>query len=210
MLKRCFPLLRRGSTASRRTIGHIGNPQGIATICNEVTIDQVRCPPLSCAAARGAPESAFLHPFQTRSTHQACDALASDTHVVSLAQLCMHSPGPVRVMRTLVNRVDQRAQFHILAGVLRHRSILPVIESARGDLQQPAHHTHRKGAVVRLYEFEERFAFGTVSCANHAAAFASISRSSFSRLFSRRSCLSSSRSLVVRPPSPPPASRAAC
>jgi hypothetical protein len=70
-------------------------------------------------------------------------------------------------------------------------------------LQQPAHHTHRKGAVVRLHEFEEPFAFGVVSCANHAAAFARISRS-------RRSWRSSSRSLVVRPPSPLPASRSAC
>ena len=40
--------------------------------------------------------------------------------------------------------------------------------------------------------------------------FARISLSIFSRLFSRRSRASSSRSFVVSPPSPRPASRAAC
>ena len=45
---------------------------------------------------------------------------------------------------------------------------------------------------------------------NQAAAFARISRSICSRLFSRRRCASSSRSVVVNPPSPRPSSRSAC
>ena len=58
----------------------------------------------------------------------------------------------------------------------------------------------RVGGQVRPHEPEERFEVA-LSVANQAAAFDRVSRSSLSRRFSRRSRLSSSRSLVVRPPS---------
>jgi hypothetical protein len=63
--------------------------------------------------------------------------------------------------------------------------------------------------LIRLHEPEERFEV-LLSVANQAVAFERISRSSFSRRFSRRSLLSSSRSALVSPPSPLPASRASC
>ena len=56
------------------------------------------------------------------------------------------------------------------------------------------------GGQVRPHEPEERFEVA-LSVVNQAAAFDKVSRSSLSRRFSRRSRLSSSRSLVVRPPS---------
>src|SRR5208283_2561787 len=90
-----------------------------------------------------------------------------------------------------------------------HRSLAPRIKPAPRDLEQSAHHPHRMGGLVGLHEPEERFE-GPLSVANQAAAFERISRSSFSRRFSRRSRVSSSRSAVVRPPSPWPASRASC
>ncbi len=57
-----------------------------------------------------------------------------------------------------------------------------------GDLRR-----NRKVGLVRLYESEERFEFGALSCANQAAAFDQISRSTRSCRFSRRSRISSSR-----------------
>ena len=80
----------------------------------------------------------------------------------------------------------------------------------RADTQQP---TRAGNRIVRLVIAHEPEPFGGivfVSRANQAAAFERISRSSFSWRFSRRSRLSSSRSAVVSPPSPRPASRADC
>jgi hypothetical protein len=65
------------------------------------------------------------------------------------------------------------------------------------------------GGLVHLHEPEERFEV-PLSVANQAAAFDRISRSSFSLRFSRRNRDSSSRSAVVNPPSPLPASRLSC
>src|SRR5439155_13696486 len=136
--------------------------------------------------------------------------LAAHPHAVALTQLRVHAPRAVGAVRTLVAGMDQRSQLHVLAIMLRQRTTPPIVKAARGDLQQPAHHTHRKGVLVRSHESEEFFAFGLVSCANQAAAFARISRSILSRLFSRRRRVSSARSVVLRPPSPRPASRSAC
>jgi hypothetical protein len=84
----------------------------------------------------------------------------------------------------------------------RHRPIPPIVKAALGDLQQPAHHTHRKGVLVRSHEPEEFFAFGVVFCANPAAAFARISLAPSSAAGSHGADASAPRSLVVRPPSP--------
>lgn len=65
------------------------------------------------------------------------------------------------------------------------------------------------GGLIRLHEPEERFE-GAPSVANQAAAFERISRSYLSLRFSRRSLVSSSRSALVKPPSPLPPSRASC
>ena len=52
---------------------------------------------------------------------------------------------------------------------------------------------------MRAYEPEDPFGAALVSCANQAAAFFRISRSSFSRSFSRRSRRNSSRSSLLSP-----------
>src|SRR5947207_8074300 len=194
----------------RRHIGHIRNPQRVRPIGDEVPLHQIWRPALGCAAACGASESSLLHPFKTGSAHQPRHTLAAHPHAVTLTQLRVHAPGSIGVVRTLVAGMDQRGQVHSLAIMLGQQTIPPIVKTARGDLQQPAHRTHRKGVLVRSHESEEFIAFGAVSCATEAAAFARISRSNYSRLFSRRRRVSSTRSFVVRPPSPWPASRSAC
>src|SRR3984957_11677563 len=64
--------------------------------------------------------------------------------------------------------------------------------------------------LVSPYECERRDGVAPVSWANQAAAFASISRSSRNTLISRRSRLSSSRSVVLKPSLRSPSSSPAC
>ena len=86
----------------------------------------------------------------------------------------------------------------------------PRIVAAGGDTQQSAHGGDRISRLVIAHEGEPFGGIAFVSRANQAAAFERISRSSLSWLFSRRRRLSSSRSAVIRPPSPRPVSRFAC
>jgi hypothetical protein len=91
----------------------------------------------------------------------------------------------------------------------RHWTSVPGVKTTLGNSQQSAHFPYRTGGLICLHEPEERFDVPGISFANQAAAFERISRSSFNRRFSRRSCVSSSRSVLVRPPSPVPPSRSA-
>jgi len=84
------------------------------------------------------------------------------------------------------------------------------VEAALRELQHSAHDPYRMGGLIGFHEPEERFGVALLSFANQAAAFDRISRSSLSLRLSRRSRVSSSRSAVVSPPSPRPASRSAC
>src|SRR6476469_906316 len=105
---------------------------------------------------------------------------------------------------------DLGQQHRIAARPLRLVSLRPRIVATGGDTQQPAHGGDRIGGLVLAHEPESFGGIVFVSRANQAAAFDRISRSSLSWRFSRRSRLSSSRSAVVSPPAPRPASRADC
>jgi hypothetical protein len=75
--------------------------------------------------------------------------------------------------------------------------------------QQPAHGSDREFGLILAHEPEPFGGIVFVSRANQAAAFDRISLSSLSWRFSRRSWLSSSRSAVVSPLPPRPASHSA-
>src|SRR5580693_2379836 len=100
-------------------------------------------------------------------------------------------------------------QSDIHSGTLTERPSIPRVIPTTGDLKQSAHDPYRVDGLVHLHEPEERFGVAVLSFANQAAAFDKISRSSFSCRFSRFSRANSSRSLVVRPPSPRFSSRSA-
>jgi len=106
-----------------------------------------------------------------------------------------------------MDRPNPLSQRDVAPSMRRHRSSIPGVKTALGNPQQSAHFPYRTVGLVCLHEPEERFDVAGISFANQAAAFESISRSSLSRRFSRRSLVSSSRSVVVRPPSPAPPSR---
>src|SRR6185437_10716029 len=145
---------------------------------------------------------------QSCRTHQSGHTLASDTDAVRVRELRVDHRRAIGLAREPVDRGDLPRQCQILSLASAHRPIEPRVVPTPRDLKQPAHHPHRMGGLVHLHEPEERFE-GPLSVANQAAAFARISRSSLSLRFSRRSWMSSSRSALVSPPSPLPASRAA-
>src|ERR1019366_712113 len=129
---------------------------------------------------------------------------------VIISQLRMNVRRPIRPARAAVDRLDLAGERDIEPLPFTHRAFIPGVVAALGNVKQPAHCPYRKGGLVHSHEPEERFGVALLSFANQAAAFDKISRSSFSCRFSRRSRVSSSRSLVVRPPSPRLASRSAC
>ena len=143
------------------------------------------------------------------SAHQPGDALSAHTDLLVVRELGMNVRRAVHAARTPVDRLDLCRQRQIRPISIAHRSIQPPIEPASRNLRQSAHDPDRMGGLVRLHEPEERFEVA-LSVANQAAAFERISRYSFSLRFSRRSRANSSRSGVVRPPSPLPVSRFAC
>src|SRR3569833_3637144 len=89
------------------------------------------------------------------------------------------------------------------------RPIATRVISTSRNFQHSAHCPDRMDGLIRSHEPEARFE-GAHSVANKAAAFERINRSSLSLRFSRRNRASSSRSVLVSPPSPLPASRSSC
>src|ERR1700732_3844354 len=109
-----------------------------------------------------------------------------------------------------MNRADARREFRVGARPCRWRPLAPRIVAADGDSQYPAHRGNPVDGLIRVHELERRDGTEPVSVANQAAAFESISRSSRSTRFSRRSRLSSSRSAVVKPSLRRPSSSPVC
>src|SRR6202158_603906 len=193
-----------------RDIRDIGHPESIKLADAKVSIHQIRRHIRMDIRHRGTHETPTPHPAQPRRTHEPRDTLAPDVDVVLVSEFGMNTRSPIASARGGVMRVHIRRQRDILQRPPRRRALQPNIESAHRDCEQPAHRPYRIGGLVRFHKSEERFVFGAVSCANQAAAFDKISRSILSWRFSRRSFASSSRSALVKPPSPRPASRSAC
>src|ERR1700733_2209148 len=120
----------------------------------------------------------------------------------------MNSRRAVGAAGDLMGDADFRQQGLVCLCPPRPRPLRPCIVAAGGDAQQPAHGGDRIGCLVIAHEPEPFGGIVFVSRANQAAVFVRISRSSLSWRFSRRKRLSSSRSVVVRPP-PCPVFRAA-
>ena len=78
MLKRCFPLVRRGSTASRRTVREVGDPQLIGPGGHELPMNAIQ---RSISDIRREGRALLAPPndaTQPVSAHQPLDRAASD------------------------------------------------------------------------------------------------------------------------------------
>jgi hypothetical protein len=173
-------------------------------------VDEIDARGRRVVAHGGRHEALRHHASELRRAHQPRDPLAADLDVVRVGQLSVDVRGAVDASRPTMDLVDLRGKRDVLSSTLRQRTIVPRIEAALRHPEHSAHRGHVVMGLVRLHESEERFGVATFSLANQAAAFERISRSSRRRRFSRRSRVNSSRSALVRPPSPAPASRSAC
>src|SRR3990172_2721081 len=192
-----------------RDVGDIRHPQLIGTVGLELAIDQVTGHGVGRVADRRAHEALWHHAAQARGAHEARHALLADEDAMIVGEFSVDVRRAVCTPRASMDRVDPRRQSDVHARTRRQWTLIPCIEATRGYFEQSAHDPYRMGGLVRLHESEQRFGIAGFSFANQAAAFERISRSSRNRRFSRRSRTSSSRSAVVSPPSPVPASRAA-
>ena len=143
------------------------------------------------------------------SRHQSRDTLAADASALG-GKLGVNAWHAVSAARGRMRGTDLRHQCAIRRRPPRRKPLHPCMVAAGGDTQQPTHGGDRIGGLVIAHEAEPFAGIAFVSRANQAAAFERISRSNRSWRFSRRSRWSSSRSAVVRPPSPRPALRADC
>src|SRR3984957_15667537 len=193
----------------RRHVGYIGHPQPIGPVRIELPIDKVDRAFSPRVGLRRDDIAAQRCTAKPGGTHQSRHTLAAHADAVVISELGMYVRRTIRVLGATVNPRDPPRQRQIRPIPLTHRPIQPGVESTSRNMQQSAHDPDRVGGLVHLHEPEERFEV-PLSVANQAAAFERISRSSLSLRFSRRSRPNSSRSAVVNPPSPLPASRFAC
>src|SRR6266853_3424761 len=193
-----------------RDVVNISHREAIELVDLKVPIHQIRRQIGVNIGHRGAHEAPTRHSAQAGRAHQTLHALFANVNAVIIGELRMDARHPVAFARSAVDRMDLRSQGDILERPLRQRALIPGIKTARRNSEQSAHQSYRKIGLVRFHESVEGFVFGATSCANQAAAFDRISLSSLSWRTSRLSFVSSSRSALVKPPSPRPASRSAC
>jgi hypothetical protein len=114
--------------------------------------------------------------------HQSRDSLRADANAF-VAQVRVNSWSPVRLMTRGVKSDDIRMQSLVRNRSRTSRTATPLVETSRRNLQYRAQTTD---AVLRSLLLDE-CVFHRGSFAKNAAAFFSISRSSRSDAFSRRS-----------------------
>ena len=165
MLKRCFPLVRRGSTASRRTVGDVGHPQPVELKDAKVPLDQIGRQNYLFPRCRGSHEASARDPSQPRQAHQPRHALATDVNVVLQGELGVDARNSVALLREAVDGVNLRGQPHVLQGALTGWPMTPSVITARRDSEQSAHDPYPVGGLICLYESVERFVFGALSWA---------------------------------------------
>src|SRR5450631_1237385 len=193
----------------RWNVGDVRYPQSIGSIGVELPIDEVNRTLRTRIGLRCDDIAAQRCTAKPGRSHQSCHTLAAHANSVVISELGMYVRRAVDASGAPMDRLDLPGQRQIRSISFAHRSIQPRIESTSRYMQQSAHDPDRVGGLVHLHEPEERFEV-PLSVANQAAAFDRISRSSLSLRFSRRNRDSSSRSAVVNPPSPLPASRLSC
>ena len=176
----------------------IGNPKLVWAVCGEISLHQIGCRPCSWLSYRGQNPFPSTNALHAGSSHQTSNPLAPNPHSLIL-QLFIHTRGSIGAPGSKINPSDPVRQDGIFPRSRRHRTLKPCVVAAGGDLQQSAHHGHGITRLVGFHELEDSGGIESVSRANQAAAFANISRSSRSRLFSRRNRVSSFRSSVMRP-----------
>ncbi len=181
-----------------RHIRDVSHPQPVRLGRLETPLDPVRRHGRFPLPARRAAPLPPRHALQPQRPHQPRHPRPRHAHALRL-QLRVHPPRPVGLPRFHVDRRDPPAQRLALLRPPARRPLPPCVVPAGGDPQHTAHAGDRILPLVRSDESEHPYGIESVSRANQVAAFDRISRSIFSRRFSRRRRTSSSRSALRRP-----------
>src|ERR671919_1935040 len=168
-----------------RHVRYVSHPQRIGRRGGEVPLHQVRGRPCLRIVHYGANALTAADALKPRPAHQPHNAVMADMPA-SLKQIGMHPRHTIGATRTAVDGADLSGQIFLLPCTLRRPTAHPGVVPAGGDAQLPAHRPHWIEGLIRLHELEDSPGIEPVSRANQAAAFAKISRSSRSRLFSWR------------------------
>src|SRR5690349_3789425 len=181
-------------------VGQVSNPDLVQLRYREVTVQRVgghrqgRVRP----SRRDLEATAARKPLKALLAHQAGHAMAACHETLGL-QLLSHSRASIRATPLLMGLLNGDFQSDFFLRPLRGLSTPPRVVAAPGDLQQLAHHPHRKVCLLRFDQLKGY----ELSLAKKAAAFFRKSRSICNRWFSRRSRRSSSRSSTESSPSTP-------
>ena len=146
----------------------------------------------------GDDEPAAMAAYQPGNPHQPGHALAT-TAYPGRAQVGMDPWCPIGPPTLLVRGADAGQQRRVRLGAGRGSACAPCVVAAGGDAQHATEHGDRMMGLLSLHERKPHSGVCPVSWAKKAAAFKRISRSSRSRLTSRRNWRTSSVSWVVRP-----------
>ena len=166
-----------------RHVGDIGYPQPVSGRSGEVPVDQIGRHPALIGSQSSTHGSATRYSADRGHTHQASNTFASCAYA-RLAQFGMDARRTVGTVGVLMDQADPAKKHSVLSGPPGDGSPEPDVVAAGGDIQQTAHPANGLGGLMRLYEREDPGGV-SVSRANQAAAFARISRSILSCLFSR-------------------------
>src|SRR5271165_2121944 len=192
-----------------RDVGDVGNPELVGPLGGELPIDEIGRWPCIAIANRCRRRFAPRSSVNTTFSHQPRNTLSGYRNTF-IAKVRMNAWTTIRRPRFAKQCFDSIAKKQIALTTRRGRTLAPCIVAARGDFEYAAEHRDRVRGLIRFHESEDLFGIVLVSRANQAAAFDSISASSFRRLFSRRRATSSLCSSVVRPSPRRPTSRSSC
>jgi hypothetical protein len=160
-------------------VGDIRHPEFVGTAGREVALDQIgrlACSGLSPGRTR---RFATADTPQMGLSHQASHPLAPHTQAL-FGQFGVNARRTIGAFRSLVDLLDLLGQHLVFLLSLGRRSLQPGIEPTGRDFQNAAHAPDRIDGLVVAHELEDFGGTESVSRANQAAAFARISRSSFS------------------------------
>src|SRR5229473_777134 len=134
--------------------------------------------------------------LQPLGLHETSYTLFTDTDAC-FAQIHVDVGRTVSALGARVVHANVCREPAVLQCARRRLALGPRVIAARGDCEHATHRSHRILGLVRRYEPEDFLGVVSASLANQAVAFARISRSSFTLRSSRRSCVNSSRSVLV-------------
>ena len=152
-----------------RHLGDIGHLDAVRRLGLELAFDPVRRRTITRVHARGGhtparPASRIRRATRLRLTGRPLSP-----------ELGVDPRRPVGPLRALVDGLDRAPQ---LLRTIRTPTASPRVVSAGGDAQPTAHRGHPMMGLVRLHELKDLPGTEPVTCANQAAAFFKISRSS--------------------------------